>query len=127
MTYSDLTNDIFKDLLKPGEELRCPFYGTLLAGSRSSATGFFGLTDDAFLLSVIFKHDRQKPCDLRIPLELVRTDVKKNFLGQYTFELEFEDGDLYRLRASFKIPGVNLEFQEEGLGQFIELMSAYDQ
>ena len=126
MTYEDLKNDIFKDLLAPDEDLRCPFYGTLLAGNRSSATGFFGLTDDAFLLSVIFKHDREKPCDLRIPLDIVRTDVKKNFLGQYTIEIEFEDGEVYRMRAAHKIPGVTLEFQEEGLTQFMELMHAYD-
>ena len=126
MTYNDLVNDIFKDLLEPDEELRCPFYGLLLAGNRANATGFFGLTDDAFLLSVIFKHDRETPCNLRIPLDLARTDVKKNFLGQYTIELEFEDGEIYRLRASHKLPGVSLDFQEEGLSQFVELMSAYD-
>lgn len=126
MTYEDLKNDIFSDLLEDDEELRCPFYGMLLSGNRSTATGFFGLTDDAFLLSVIFKHDRKKPCNLRIPLELSRTDVKKNFLGQYTIELEFEDGEIYRMRASHKIPGVTLDFQEEGLTQFVELMCAYE-
>ena len=126
MTYNDLINNIFNDLLEPDEELRCPFYGTLLAGNRSTATGFFGLTDDSFLLSVLFKHDREKPCNLRIPLDIARTDVKKNFLGQYTIELQFEDGEVYRMRASHKIPGVTLEFQEDGLTEFIELMSAYD-
>ena len=126
MTYEDLRTDIFNELIAPDEEIRCPFYGLLLSGNRASGTGFFALTDDAFLLSVIFKHDREKPCNLRIPLELVRTDVKKNFLGQYTIELEFEDGDIYRMRASYKIPGITLDFQEEGLSQFIELMSAYE-
>ncbi len=126
MTYDDLRTNIFDELIAPDEEIRCPFYGLLLSGSRATGTGFFALTDDAFLLSVIFKHDRETPCNLRIPLELARTNVKKNFLGQYTIELEFEDGEIYRMRASHKLPGVDLEFQEEGLTQFIELMSAYE-
>ena len=121
MTYQALMMQSLTALLRNGESLKYPIYGTLRQNNRSWF-GFWGLTEN-HLLSVLLDGSSKKiSWTSRIPLEKTAVRVKKSlFPFLYKIHIEFKEGSPCDLCVSRKV--FSIKQQETNLFKFIEYIN----
>ncbi len=112
MTYQEYMIYSLSDLLEKNETLKYPIYG-ILKQKRRNLRGFWGLTDN-FLLNSLLDGTSN-----RIPLDIKSVKVKKClFPLQFKIRIDFVDGSSCELRVSKKVHGMT--HQETNLSEFIK-------
>ncbi len=125
MNYEELKTGVFGELLEEGEELLCSFHGILIQ-KHWNPFCFFALTDTCLLICSLPDSNKERHCFYRIPLDIKNVEIKKCFFpGQYIINIEFNNNDLYCIRASKKLFSDNFDFQEKNLTEFLDYMSSY--
>lgn len=120
MTYNELMLKSLSDLLKNGEKLLYPVYGTLME-KNNHCFGYFGLTERYLLIALLQGSQKVVQWTTRVPLDLKKVTVKKGILlPHYNIRIEFIEGEDAYLRISKKVLGI--ESQEDNLKGFIDFI-----
>lgn len=118
MTHNEFMMDSLSKLLKEGETLKCPFYGTLNQANRTFFC-FFGLADNDLLIAVRSDFGQYITYTTRVPLDVKSVTVKTtSMLHQRVIDISFLEGSPCKITASPKIIGVGSQL--ESLDAFID-------
>lgn len=110
MTFYEQMVPALSALLKTGEILETPIYGTLIR-KGDHAFGYFGLTNTAILVALLQGSSKKLGLSGRIPLNSIqRTNVRKRlFLPVYILRLELAEGIVIKIQASKKVIGFDTQ------------------
>ena len=123
MTFEEQMVPALSVLLETNERLNASVYGTLLQ-KRAYTFGYFGLTDRAFLVSLLQGDSTSVKGTCRIPLSTIRqTQARRSILPmQHLVTLHLTDGTTIKLRISRKVFGFSA--QAENLDRFLDQINA---
>lgn len=124
MTFYEQMVPALSVLLEKGEVLKAPVYGGLLQ-KRNCTFGYFGLTENALLVSLLQGDSQKLKGTSRIPFSNIqKTKVRKSLIPlQYILRIYLTDGDMIKFRISKKVYG--FAAQKENLDIFLNKLKAY--
>ena len=109
-------------LLKEGETLRYPVYGTLKQKS-GHCFGYFGLTEKYLLVALLRGDSKAVGWTARVPLNIKKVTVKKGLFPLFRhIRIEFDEGEPVRFQASRTVYGI--ADQAENLEGFIHFVQS---
>lgn len=124
MTYCELMYDSLNALLRKGDVLQCPIYGCMLFKRGRHCFGYFGLTDDMLLVSLLQGDSKHISATGRIPLsDIARVNIKRSLVPmQRKICISLHTGNRIKLRVSRKVYG--FKAQRENLDGFMARLSS---
>ncbi len=120
ITYKEQMYRALTKMLKPGEKLQYPVYGTLFQDT-ASVFGFFGVAKGHLLVALLdFKQNAIGEA-FRVKLDMKKVNVRKTWLGQYLLDFTLENGEAYYFRLSKKVVGIPEQKEHvEGLVAYLQ-------
>lgn len=117
MTFYKQMGPALSVLLKSGETLTAPIYGTLIQ-KRKRAFGYFGLTDTALLVALLQGSSKKLGAGGRFELSSIQNVVVKRSLFPlfYILHLELSEGISLKILFSKRVFG--FDTQEKNLRQY---------
>lgn len=124
MTFYELMFESLNALLRKGDVLQCPIYGCMLFKRGRYCFGYFGLTDDMLLISLLQGDSKHISTTGRIPLsDIARVKIKRSLVPiQRKIYISLHTGNRIKLRVSRKVYG--FKTQQENLDGFMARLSS---
>jgi len=118
MTAKERMIKALTDLLKPGETLMYPVYGSLYQGD-AEYYGYFGLTENYLLIALISGGTVENT--IRVPLNIKSLEIKKSlFLKQHIIDITFKKGAPCLFGVFPRVIGINS--QKNNLRGFVNCL-----
>lgn len=124
MTFYELMFESLNALLRRGDVLQCPIYCCMLFKRGRYCFGYFGLTDDMLLISLLQGDSKHISTTGRIPLsDIARVKIKRSLVPiQRKIYISLHTGNRIKLRVSRKVYG--FKTQQENLDGFMARLSS---